>query len=296
MEDPKKYEDIGVATVPRKEGGLVAIEQERSMAEVQGAIILAKKFPRNVVESIDRIKNSCQRVGLAEQALYSYSKGGTAITGPSIRLAEAIAQNWGNIQFGLRELEQNFGESTIEAFAWDVETNVKQIKTFRVKHERYTKKSGIIQLDDPREIYETIANNGARRLRACILGIVPGDITEIAVAECEQTLKAHADISPEALKKLTEAFAVFGVTTLQIEKRIQRRLDSITPAQLISLRKVYNSLKDGMSTARDWFEPEMTEEKPVDLKSRLKKRLEPKTEPEAPAPEAPKATEEELLP
>jgi len=51
------------------------------------------------------------------------------------QLAEALAQAWGNMQFGVRELEQRKGESIIEAFAWDVETNTKQLKIFTVPHE-----------------------------------------------------------------------------------------------------------------------------------------------------------------
>jgi hypothetical protein len=134
-----------------------------------------------------------------------------------------------------------------------METNVRQEKTFQVKHERYTKR-GKYALEDPRDIYEMTANQGARRLRACILGIIPGDVTDVAVSQCEQTQKAKADTSTEALKKLVEAFEAFKVTKEQIEKRIQRRLDTITPAQLIQLRKVYNSLKDGMSSPADRFE------------------------------------------
>jgi len=235
------------------------------MAEVQSAIVLAKKFPRNQIDAMDRIMTACQRPGLAEQALYSYARGGSEITGPSIRMAEAIAQNWGNLQFGIKELEQRNGESTVEAFCWDVETNTRQVKTFQVKHERYTKK-GKYHLEDPRDVYEMIANQGARRLRACILGIIPGDVIEAAVNQCEQTLKAKADTSPDALKKLVEAFASFKVTKEQIEKRIQRHLDTITPAQLVNLRKIYNSLKDGMSSPADWFEPIASTDASTDTK------------------------------
>lgn len=255
MEDVALYK-TPIATRPSQTAAgqaMIEIEQQRAMAEVQGAVILAKRFPRNTIEALDKILTSCQRPGLADQALYSYSRGGTEITGPSIRLAEAIAQNWGNLQFGIRELEQRNGESTVETFCWDVENNTRQVKTFQIKHERHTKK-GSYRLEDPRDIYEMVANQGARRLRACILGIIPGDVVEAAQAECERTLHAKADTSPEALKKLVEAFSSYGVTKDQIEKRIQRRLDTITPAQLIQLRKVYNSLKDGMSGPADWFE------------------------------------------
>lgn len=264
-----------VATRPQSQA-LIEVENQRAIAEVQGAIVLAKKFPRNQIEALDRILVACQRPGLAEQALYSYSRGGTEITGPSIRLAEAMAQNWGNVQFGIKELEQRNGESTVEAFCWDMETNVRQAKTFQVKHERYTKK-GSYKLEDPRDIYELAANQGARRLRACILGIIPGDIAEAAQNQCETTLKAKADTSPEALKKLIDAFTPYNVSKEQIEKRIQRHLDTITPAQLIQLRKIFNSLKDGMSSPADWFEMSVVADEGKDANKSLKDKIKAKT-------------------
>jgi hypothetical protein len=226
---------------------------QREIAEVQASMTIAKRFPRNQAQALDRIIISCQRPTLAESALYSYARGGTEITGPSIRLAEAIAQQWGNLDFGIRELEQRNGESTVEAYAWDLETNTRQKKIFQVRHKRYTKK-GTYDLTDPRDIYELVANQGARRLRACILGIIPGDVVEEAVNQCEKTLKAKADISPEAISKMVKAFEGFQVSKEQIEARIQRKLESITAAQVVALRKIYNSMKDGMSKTGDWFE------------------------------------------
>jgi len=92
-------------------------------------------------------------------------------------------------------------------------------------------------------------------LRACILGVIPGDVIEAAVKQCEVTMTASADTSAEALKKMLVAFEPFGVTREQIEKRIQCRLDAIRPAQVVMLKKIYASLRDGMSTSADWFEP-----------------------------------------
>jgi hypothetical protein len=250
----KQQNPFGNAVATREsQTSLGDVEQSRAIAEVQSAMVIAKRFPRNQIEAMDRILNACDRPTLANSALYSYSRGGSDITGPSIRLAEALAQNWGNIQFGIRELEQRGNESTVEAFAWDIETNTRQVKVFQVKHERHTKK-GVTKLTDPRDVYELAANQGARRLRACILGVIPGDVTESAVLRCEATMKANADCGPEAMKKMVEAFAAYNVTKDQIEKRIQRRIDAIQPAQVVSLKKIYASLRDGMSTAADWFE------------------------------------------
>lgn len=233
----------------------------REVAEVQAAMAIAKRFPRDPREAMDRILNACTRPTLAEKALYTYSRGGTEITGPSIRLAEAMAQAWGNMQIGVRELSQDSGVSTVEAFAWDIETNTRQSKVFQVSHIRHTKQ-GAKLLTDPRDIYENVANNGARRLRACILGIIPGDVTEAAVLQCEETATVSADVSPDGIKFMLSAFAEFGVTKDQIEAKIQSHIESIRPAQKVNLKKIYNSMRDGMSKPEDWFEPSKSADLP----------------------------------
>lgn len=250
------------APVQRQEQGLVAVEQQRAIQEVQAAMVIAKKFPRNPVEATDRILQACSRPTLAEGALYSYNRGGADVTGPSIRLAEALAQAWGNMQFGIRELEQRKGESIVEAFAWDVETNTKQLKIFTVPHIRHTR-NGQKRLEDPRDIYELVANNGARRLRACILGVIPGDVIEAAQRQCEVTLNTHADTSPESIKLMLNTFNTeFGVTTEQVQAYLGRRADAMLPAQYVQMRKIYASLRDGMSKPEDWFKSKRDETQP----------------------------------
>lgn len=286
MEQQARYELI---PNDREPGALIDIEQSRAMSEVQSAMIIAKRFRRNHQEAVDRIEMACARQSLAEVALYEYSRGGTAITGPSIRLAEALAQNWGNLQFGIRELDQRDGVSTVEAFAWDLETNTRQSKTFQVAHKRHTKK-GAYALEDPRDIYEMVANQGARRLRACILGIIPGDVVETAVKQCETTLRTKAEVTPERIKSLLDKFAQHGVTKDQLEKRIQRRIDAMTPALMVNLGKIYNSLKDGMSTPASWFEIANGESvsEPGSLKDRMEKaKAKPTPAKEEPATDEP---------
>lgn len=276
------------------------VAQSREMAEALASVQMAKAFPRDVVAARDRIINACTRPTLAQVACYTYARGGTEVTGPSIRLAEALAQNWGNMQFGIRELEQRNGESTCEAFAWDIETNTRQVKVFQVPHIRHTKKGDTV-LTDPRDIYELIANNGARRLRACILGVIPGDVIDEAVAQCDITLKTKFEVTAERIKQMLDKFAQYGVTKEQVEVRIQRRIESMTAAQMAGLGKIYNSIKDGMSKPEDWFEKtedktaedgSVKDSKPksndalrkaIGMKERAKAKEEPETEPEKPA-------------
>jgi hypothetical protein len=240
-------------TIVRPQTALANTDQQRAVAEVQAAMMIARSNPRDEIAALDRILNACTRLGLAEAAVYQYGRGGSNIEGPSIRLAEVLAQQWGNIQYGVRELDRRQGESEVQAYAWDVQTNVRREMTFTVAHKRDTKR-GSYKIEDSRDLYELVANMGARRVRACILGIIPGDITEAAVAQCEVTMKAKADTSPDAIKKMVEAFAALGITREHLEKRLQRHLDAITPAQVVGLKKVYASLRDGMSVPGDWFD------------------------------------------
>lgn len=232
--------------------------QQRENAETLAMVAMAKRFPRDVIANTDKILNAFTRPTLAERASYQFSKGGSDVAGPSIRAAEAIAQMWGNLSFGFREISRGIGHdgvpfSEVEAFCWDVEHGNRQPLQFIVRHWRDTKRGGY-KITDERDIYELIANQAQRRKRACILALVPGDVVEAAMAQAEVTLRTKADTSPEAMAKMVEAFAAFGVTKEQIEKRIQRRLDAITPAQVVTLKRIYASLRDDMSTPADWFE------------------------------------------
>lgn len=242
---------------PAQASASASQEQERAIAEVKASVTMAMSHPRQPVKAMDRILNECQRPTLAEQAVYAYPRGGKQVTGPSIRLAESLARNWGNMDFGIKELENRDGRSIVLAYAWDMETNTRASKTFVVEHKRVTK-NGEYPLTDPRDIYEMVANQGARRLRACILSIVPGDIVEAAVKECDQTTK-HAMGAPEdKIKSMLTHFGEYGVSKKMIEKRLGHRLEaeSTVVSELLSLHKIYTSIKDGYSSVEDWFEAE----------------------------------------
>lgn len=243
---------------PQSTSVISGAQNTREFSEVRAKVQLAKMFPRNEMASSEKIVNACRRAGLAEKASYAYSRGGTDITGPSIRLAEAVAQIWGNLDCGFRVIdtwrsENGYDVSKVEAFAWDMESNTRKSLVFDVPHMRFTKK-GLNPLKDPRDIYEMVANQASRRVRNCILAVVPGDVVEMAMTECQNTLKAKCNITPERLKSMVEKFAEYGVTKEMIEARIQRNFSAIEPAQFIHLGKIYTSLVDGIAKPSDFFE------------------------------------------
>ena len=229
-------------------------EESRAIQEVQAMLIMAKREPRDETKAYNNIIQACKRLRLAQTAMYSYPRGGQQVTGASIRLAETLAQYWGNLDFGIVELSQKDGVSEVMSYAWDLQSNTRQIKKFHVNHSRYSKLKGNTRLTDPRDIYEMIANQGARRLRACILGVIPGDIIETAILECEKTLSGdNKEPLSDKIKRCVAQFAEIGVTQEMIEKKLSHKMEATNLHELVFLGKIFNSIKDNMSSIKDNF-------------------------------------------
>lgn len=242
-------------------GGTPAVQQgagtemmmSRQTQEVQAAMVIAQRFPRNVDASYARIMQNCKRKTLAERAMYEYPRGGENVTGPSIRLAEMLAQNWGNIDFGIVELAQRPGESEVMSYCWDLETNTRQTKIFTVPHVRQTKK-GAKALTDPRDIYEMVANQGARRLRACILGVIPGDIVDAALQECNKTLRSDKEPLADRVRKMVAVFQnEMGIPMECLEQYIGCKTSAFTENSIVRLRGVYTAITEGRANREDYF-------------------------------------------
>ena len=233
--------------------GAMQIATTKSAQEVQAAVLMAKHYPRDQHAAIARIKESCKRVGLAEEAEYEFKRGGSKVCGASIRLAEVLAQCWGNIDCSIIELSQENGESQMMSRAWDLESNAISSKVFTVRHERDTKQ-GIKKLEANRDIYEMTANQGSRRLRANILAIIPGDVVDLARAECAKTLNGSNDEPiADRVAKMVDYAATFEIDKDQIEEYMGKKVDALSNIDLVRLRKIFTSIKDGMSEPKDWF-------------------------------------------
>lgn len=273
-------------------------EFERAIAEVQASMVIAKKFPRDEQAAWAKVQRACKRPGLAEAALYAYTKGGTEVSGPSIRLAEELARDWGNIAFGWKILSQDDDSSEVRAEAWDLETNVPSHITFTVRHE-FKAKGQIKKVTDPREVYELIANQASRRLRACILRVIPGDVQDMAVDLCEKTLKEGGGKPlADRVRDMLAAFKnEYGITKEMVEKRIGKKTEAMNETEFVGIARIFVSLRDGMAKAEQFFdlttEPQHggTTAKDLQREPPPEKAEQPKAEkaPE-PQPAAPKQT------
>ena len=242
--------------------GTVAIEASRAIAEAQGKLVIAKKFPRNEIAAYAKAMEACQRPTMAAKAFYSFPRGGQTVEGPTIRFAEELARCWGNIDYGIKELSQDDGKSEMQAYAWDLETNAQSVQNFTNPHQREktdkrTRTTVMENLTSQRDIYENNANMATRRLRSRILAILPAWFVEDAIAECKKTL-AGKNASPliDRVKNMVVQFAKMGVTQEQIEKRLKKKIETMNADDFVEFIGIYNAIKQGESKIADWFEAE----------------------------------------
>lgn len=234
--------------------GTVAIEASRAIAEAQGKLVIAKRFPRNEVEAYAKAMEACQRPSMAQKAFYSFPRGGQTVEGPTIRFAEELARCWGNIDYGIKELSQDDGKSEMQAYAWDLETNAQSVQNFTNPHQREQGKK-MVTLTSQRDIYENNANMATRRLRSRILAILPSWFVEDAIEECKKTLAGRNDTPLiDRVKKMVVAFAKMGVTQEQIEKRLKKKIETMNAEDFVEYTGIYNAIKQGESKIAEWFE------------------------------------------
>lgn len=238
--------------------GTVAIEASRAIAEAQGKLVIAKRFPRDEVQAYAKAMEACQRPTMAAKAFYSFPRGGQTVEGPTIRFAEELARCWGNIDYGIKELSQDDGKSEMQAYAWDLETNAQSVQNFTNPHAREQGKK-MVTLTSQRDIYENNANMATRRLRSRILAILPSWFVEDCIEECKKTLAGHNDTPlVDRVKKMVVQFAKMGVTQEQIERRLKRKVDTMNSDDFVEYIGIYNAIKQGESKIADWFEAEKT--------------------------------------
>lgn len=233
--------------------GAVNVEIERAIAEAQGQMILAKRFPRDLNAAYTEMMEACRIKAMADVAFYAVPRGGGEVTGPSIRLAEELARVSGNISYGHKELSRGAEQSEVEVFAVDVEKNVRRVRQITVPHYIDTR-NGPKKCRDNAEVNSLIANQSAKIMRGLILSIIPAWLRQAAIDECKRTLAGQTkEPIAQRVRKMLDVFSGLGVTPEQFEAYLGHSLEGVTPDELIEMTGIYNAIKEG-ANIRDYFQ------------------------------------------
>ncbi len=238
-------------------GQATAVEQSRAVAEVQAAIVVAQQCPRDMVRAWAEMRAACGRLGLASRAFYSVTNRGS---GPSVHLARELARIWGNLDYGVRELRRDdeAGQSEIQAYAWDQQTNVRPTRSLIVPHARMKDKKRV-PLTDLTDVYLNNQNIGARAVRECLFSVMPADYVAEAQELCRATIeKGDGQPLDRRIADMVAAFGQLGVKVGQIETRLGHKRGQWTAADVADLGVVFSSIKRREATVDEEFPERVT--------------------------------------
>jgi hypothetical protein len=242
---------------PTRVGQGTAVEQTRAAAEVLAAVQVAQQCPRNMQTARATMQDSCHQTALAERAFYRFPRGGQTVNGPTVHLARELARCFGNIQYGIAELRRDdeYGQSEMIAYAWDVQTNTRNSNTFIVPHLR-DKRGGPERIVDVRDIYENNANMGARRVREAIYAILPPWFTEEAKGLCHQTLRDGGGRPlTQRVTDCIQGFKGIGVAADRLEQKVGTAADRWDEHDVVQLGIVFRSIERREVRVEEEFPP-----------------------------------------
>lgn len=223
-----------------------SIEQARVIAEVLAAIEAANRSPRDEDQAVLRMHKACASRALAERAFYAVARGEGTASGESIHLARELARCWTHVNYGTKELNRDDvrGVSEIQAYAVDLETLVRVDSTFIVPHRKSLKGGQTKVITDLGQIYENNANAGARRVRECILNLLPYGFVARAAELCQVTLAAMSPQEREnRISALLDDFERNNIDRAMLEGKAGRGVAQWSAADVVDLEVLYQSLR-----------------------------------------------------
>lgn len=221
-------------------------------AEIDQQIATAHAYPRSITK-VNRNVLSLVTMSeaAAEECGYALPRGDKPILGPSIRLAEIVASQWGNCRIGARVVHVDRFEKYIEAEGvfHDLETNT--ATTARVRR-RITDRHGRLYNDDMIVVTGNAACSIAKR--NAILAGVPKAVWQGAYDAALKLLKGDVKTLPERRAEAFKQFAAFGVkpehiyAVLDVEGQEDIGLD-----QLVTLGAMVKAIKEGQEQVETYF-------------------------------------------
>lgn len=230
---------------------LVAISQDNTSlslqqkAELDVQITTAKAFPRDVRQSHDA---ACAMATISEDVakscLYALPRAGKFITGPSVRLAEIIANCWGNLHSGYRIISNDGKNITAEAVVWDLEKNnkisVQVSRSIRNKKgEKFT------------EDMQVVTGNaaGAIAYRNAIFKVLPRSLCDSVLRVSQDTAIGKGKPLSVRVDDAISSFKKMGVSEENLLLMLERgHREEITADDISVLIGLFNAIKEGSIT------------------------------------------------
>lgn len=279
--------------IVRHDGGGTAIEREglggsrelerrnetastavsaQARAEIEAAYIVARANPRDDDNVRARLLKSCRKSSFAAKAFYSIPRGDkpgrltgapNRIEGLTVRFAEAVIRDSGNIRQQTRTLYDDDVKRIVQVSCIDLETNAQYSRDIVVEKtiERKKPKDGqvvlskrensagdvvyLIQASDD-ELLMKESNLVARTFRTLALRLLPADTLQDCETEIVKTTRAEISADPDAAKRaILDSFLNLNIKPSDLKVYLGHAVEQCSPAELELLRGLYGAIRDG---------------------------------------------------
>ena len=220
-------------------------------AELDVQISTAKAYPRNTSQCVDyAMQLATLDEATAQSCFYCLprkEKDGTKkeIRGASIRLAEIMANAWGNIHAATRIIENDGRHITAEGVAWDLQANVKISMQNKVSI-RFGEKDGKGGYTANADMQTVLSNAAsAKALRNAIFKVVPKALVDRVL---EKAMAFSVGDQKTLISKVTEVVDKLSKMGIDKEKMLayydHSSISEFTAEDLRSLIGVGTAIKE----------------------------------------------------
>jgi hypothetical protein len=237
----------------------------REKASVEARYIVAMRRPRDLEDVRVKLLKECSRPGFADVARYNKPVG-KGVEGPSIRFAEAALRCMTNILPEVAVVFEDAEKRILRITVTDLEANLtyateitvektverRQLKDGQTAISKRTNSTGNTVFLVAATEDDLLNKQNAlisKAIRTSGLRLVPGDIVEECMERVIQTQRDRAAKDPDAEKRrIIDAFASIGVTPNELKEYLGHDLSTLQPAQIVDLRAIFTTIKDGEAT------------------------------------------------
>lgn len=231
----------------------VADRSELALLDVQ--IVTAKRYPRSIEKfKKDALALATTDAETAASMYYRLKRDKKTIEGPSVRLAEVVANCWTNLHAVARQLDVHRGDRVArsQSVCWDLEKNVRiGVEVSR----RITRADGTIYGDDMIGVTQAAALGIA--FRNSVFKVVPLAHVKDIFDACKEVSVGKGLTMEQRRENAVKAFKALGVEEKTLLEFLEvKGWEDTTIDHFITLSGLRTAIKDGEVTVKEAFSKE----------------------------------------
>jgi hypothetical protein len=223
-------------------------------AEVDIAIVTAKRYPRDIARSLKTCRELALRnPAIARRCNYAVPRAGKKIIGPSVHFARIVAYSWGNATALARVIGCDQTDAHIQGVFHDLQTNlrigIEMDWPVQAPHEP-TPERWKDQMTLAKRAGAAVA------LRTAIFNVIPMVLFDGIAEEAKMVAVGDAKTFEDRRSSAIAECKKIGVTQGMVYRTLERNgLEAITTDDLIYLHGLLASVADNTLTVLQAFGP-----------------------------------------